>query len=277
MTNITTGNTNEAQFCKGFIPLKKPEELHYIKHFSALRVGPKSLLIIGGFCIPKSKKTLGRLNEIVNLVEHPNTSHSYINRYLHQVDLNQEDYTISWKSKYIAEMPYRSHPFCFKLKTNLYIAGHTPIAKFDHSLSDDERLLACTICTSKMKRADISPHIWIESESVECSCCDKYDLKEEKYYRNVCSLPSTLRNIINLKVATNKDESMAVFEFYDAVDCRNKVWIFTEKEEKFEEHWDPKSDPCSQCKDNPLNSSLFCRKGNHSSHDSCKTQILRMK
>ena len=99
---------------------------------------------------------------------------------------------------------------------------------------------------------------------------------EEKYYRNICSLPTTLRNIVNLKIATNKNDSLAVIEFYDAVDCRDKLWIFTEKEEKFEEHCDPKSEPCKQCKDDPLNSNLVCRKRNHSSHFSCKKQILRI-
>ena len=285
-TNISTGVVYEARFCRCYITLKKPRELHFIRQFSTLRVSPQSLLIIGGYCLPRypdgklirsrNRPLRTHSEELVNMAEHPNTSHNFVNRYLHQIDLNQEGYTLSWKSKYIAEMPYRSNPFCFKLKNNLYIAGHRPGVGFDSRLNENERRLTCTICTGSLKHDDRNPNIWIESESVECSCCDKYDLLEEKYYRNICSLPTTLRNIVNLKIATNKNDSLAVIEFYDAVDCRDKLWIFTEKEEKFEEHCDPKSEPCKQCKDDPLNSNLVCRKRNHSSHFSCKKQILRI-
>ena len=61
----------------------------------------------------------------------------------------------------------------FKLKNQLYIAGHRPTA-FDYDFNDDERRLICTICTRRMIRDDSNPDIWKKSKLVECTCCDKF-------------------------------------------------------------------------------------------------------
>ena len=49
VTNISTECSFEARFCPCLIELKTPKELDNIQRFSTLRVGPKSLLVLGGF------------------------------------------------------------------------------------------------------------------------------------------------------------------------------------------------------------------------------------
>ena len=81
-----------------------------------------------------------------------------------------------------------------------------------------------------------------------------------------------LRYMGNPKVATNKDESVAIIHFYDAVDCREKIWIFSEKDEQFKEHLDPNSEICHRCKDEYIESRLKY----HPSHEYGKKRILRI-
>ena len=104
-------------------------------------------------------------------------------------------------------------------------------------------------------------------------------MSDEKYYRNICSLPRPIENLTNLKVTTNKNESLALINFYDQTDCRDKIWIFAEKEEKFEEHWDPNSEPCVECIEHPLNTSMSYNeynKYNHRRHSSWKMNIMNI-
>ena len=145
INNAPNEETYEAWFCRCYYDfyLNRPKELDSLDHCSVLRIGPQRLLFVGGIWVRRIERTEGQLREVVNLMEHPNTSHNFINRHeLHvKVDLNTCGYNISWKSKYIDEMPYRSKPFCFKLKNNLYIAGHRTIAWFDSRLNEKERSL----------------------------------------------------------------------------------------------------------------------------------------
>ena len=72
-----------------------------------------------------------------------------------------------------------------------------------------------------------------------------------------------------MKVTTNKNESLALIDFYDPTDCRDKIWIFTEKGEKFEEHWDPNSEPCLDCKE-------YTRNHSHRVHPSWKMKLMNI-
>ena len=252
----------EAWFCTCFYDFKSPMELELLDHYSALRTGPQRLLFVGGIWTNRNKRAGRQSGKTVNLVEYPNSLHNYI---------NPMGCHISWKSKYIDEMPYRPMPLCFKLKNNLYIAGHRTIAWFDCRLNDKERRLMCTNCGGFATEKGY--------EIIECRCCDKFDLSNEKYYRNICSLPRSIRNLANLKVASNKNGSLALIAFYDPEDCRDKIWIFTEKEEKFEEHWDPNSEPCLDCKEDPRNTNFFgdgFMMGHHRVHPSWKMKIMNI-
>ena len=282
INNVQTKRTYEAWFCMCHIYLKSPKELETLELYSVLRIGPQRLMFVGGIWTHRIngriERTEGQSGEVVNLVEHPNTSHNFINRHVIQVDLNSREYIVSWKSKYIDEMPYRPNPFCFKLKNNLYIAGHRSIRSFDNHLNEKERRLMCTSCPSFTSYTNKNK-TKITSKEIICCCCDKFDLSEEKYYRNICSLPRPITNLIDLKVTTNKKESLALIDFYDPMDCRDKIWIFTEKDEKFEEHWDPNSEPCLDCKEDPRNTNFFgdgFMMGHHRVHPSWKMKIMNI-
>ena len=211
-------------------------------------------------------------------MEFPNTLQDFINRHVIQVDFNTWGYNISWKSKYIDEMPSRPQPFCFKLKNNLYIAGNCTIAWYPSRLNEKERNLMCTSCRGFTSCYN-SNGTRKASKAIYCCCCDKFNLSDEKYYRNICSLPRPIENLTNLKVTTNKNESLALIDFHDQTDCRDKIWIFAEKEEKFEEHCDPNSEPCVECKEHPLTPSMShneYNKYNHSRHSSWKMNIMNI-
>ena len=105
-------------------------------------------------------------------------------------------------------------------------------------------------------------------------------MNSENYYRKICSLPIPLRYIGNPKVATNKDESVAIIHFYDAVDCREKIWIFSEKDEQFKEYLDPNSKTCHRCKFEGMTCHkrliIERRLKFHATHEYGKKQLLRI-
>ena len=232
-------------------------------HYTAQRIGPQSLLIVGGLWIQSS--LLSAAMPCFN---------NQINRRIYIANLGIDGYTISWKSKYLPEITYRTYPLCFKLKNNLYICGHNPIRNSDFSLNDFDQLVMCPMCKHKERDETHNKHLEYPAHIADCTCCDKFEFSNEKCSRNVCSLPKPLRHIIWMKVTTNKNESMAIIEFYDLVDCRDKIWIFTEKEERFEEYWDPDSKICSLCQELQ---SLNSREIEHRKHASSNTCILTIK
>ena len=272
INNVQTKKTYEAWFCECHVGLNCPKELENLELYSALRIGSQRLLFVGGIWThridTRIERTGGQSSEVVNLVEHPTTGQNFINRHVIQVDLNTRECIVSWKSKYIDEMPYRPNPFCFKLKNNLYIAGHRSYRPFDSHLNEKERRLMCTSCPSFTSYTNKNK-TKITSKEIICCCCDKFDLLEEKYYRNICLLPRPMTNLIDLKVTTNKNESLALIDFHDQKDRRDKLWIFTEKEEKFEEYWDPKSEPCLDCKEDTINH-------HHRVHPSWKMKLINI-
>ena len=82
----------------------------------------------------------------------------------------------------------------------------------------------------------------------------------------------------NPKVTTNKDESVAIIHFFDAVDCREKIWIFSEKDEQFKEHLHPNSEICYRCKDEGTNNwqDIERKLKYHLIHEYGKKRILRI-
>ena len=85
---------------------------------------------------------------------------------------------LSWIPIELPSITSRFQPLCFKLGHNLYIAGGYCIA--NDSSQDGEALY----------------------------CCDKYNLQEGKYYKNVYCLPYALSD--ENKVVTNTDETYAL-------------------------------------------------------------------
>ena len=61
----------------------------------------------------------------------------------------------------------------------------------------------------------------------DCTCCDRFDMSDLKYYRNVHSLPRSLMKMHHPKLATDNGENFAVIEFFDEFD-QKIVWILTE-------------------------------------------------
>ena len=126
------------------------------------------------------------------------------------------------RSRYIDEMPYRSKPLCFRLNNSLYMAGHVP----------------CNDCNSKRHLTE--EHILnsdLHFDKDDCKCCDRVDLSNETYHRNVHSIPYSLKRVTKSKIVSDKDESFAVISFYDPFDFEDKVWTFTE-DAGFLEHSD---------------------------------------
>ena len=259
-TESNINGTCEAMFCRFSMTLNLPNELAPLSNFSVLRVGPQDLIIVGGI------KGIWREDMCPKASLRNDLS---INRHVFQVELGNEGYNIKWKSKYLDDMPLRSRPLCFKLKNTLYIAGHNPLNKpFYKQLYRKEPQLFCSRCDSR----------FITKAKEGCTCCDKLDLTSEKYYRKICTLPRPLRYISNPKVTTNKKESMAIIHFYDAEDCQEKIWIFSEKDEQFEEHLDPNSKICHRCKFEGTYKRLVIerRLRFHATHEYGKKQLLRI-
>jgi hypothetical protein len=86
--------------------------------------------------------------------------------------------TLCWVPIELPSVTPRFRPLCFKLCDNLYISGGLSI------------------------ESDCS------KDGEDLFCCDKYDLKEGKYYKNVYCLPYPLSSAN--KVVTNTDETYAL-------------------------------------------------------------------
>ena len=71
---------------------------------------------------------------------------------------------------------------------------------------------------------------------------------------------------------------MAIIHFYDAEDCQEKIWIFSEKDEQFEEHLDPNSKICHRCKFEGTYKRLVIerRLKFHATHEYGKKQLLKI-
>ena len=152
-----------------------------------------------------------------------------INRSLLKAELVLDKIKVTSKSRHIKEIPYRSKPLCFELNNSLYIAGHVP----------------CDNCHSE-HRILIEDH-YSHVDKNDCKCCDRFDLSNDKYHRNVHFMPLSLKRVIQPKIVTDKHEAFAVISFYDPLDFQKKIWTFTEYA-GFAEHSDLVSDVCNGCK-----------------------------
>ena len=115
----------------------------------------------------------------------------------------------------MADMPNRTRPLCFKLKESLYIAGSYPIWSNTKGWIGTEH--------GNLEHTNFQHNTGDNFKTTDCVCCDKLDLSNEKYYSNICSTPAPLKYLTNLKVTTNKNESMAIIHFYDPIACREKI------------------------------------------------------
>ena len=197
-----------------------------------------------------------------------------INRYMIQANLNENGYDIARTIYYMSDIPYRPRPLCFKLKESLYIAGSYPIwSKIQGWIGAEY---------GNLEHNNFYHNSGDDFKKADSISCDKFDLSNENYYPNICSLPAPLKYLTNLKVTTNKNESIAIIHFYDPIACRDKVWLFDELEERFEEHWDPNSKPCSTCQSitddqDPNNSTaLLLRMQNHLDYFRWNMRILNI-
>ena len=147
-----------------------------------------------------------------------------INKTVLRAKLVLDKINITAKSRYIDEMPYRSKPLCFELNNSLYIAGHVPY---------NENIL-------------IGDHL-NHFDKDDCKFCDRFDLLNEKYHRNVHFMPYSLKRVIQPKIVIDKHEAFAVISFYDPLDFQDKIWTFTE-DEGFVEQPDLATYTCKGCK-----------------------------
>ena len=258
-----TGNIYEAKFCENVVFIEKPKEINSLCSYSPICTGPKQMYYVGGVWKVEDVSKRMKTNRSMH-VSKDNKVH--VNRTLLLAELTLDKLKISWRSRYIENMPYRRMPFCFKLKNNLYIAGHS---LFIHGFSWYEH----APCQEDHNRSllDNVEH----PDAADCKCCDRFDLSDEKYYRNVHSMPYSLNTIFRPKVAKNEDESFAVISFYDISDHQEKIWTFTD-DAGFKEHT---CEECSlfkkECTDG-LPQSENPRKSHYQNCSPSKRQILNI-
>ena len=220
LTQKYTGNIQEVKFCEAGVIIEMPEEIASLRNYTPVCTSPKQIYYVGGFWNADHVYKRMKINESMY---HSKTTKLLVNRTLLQSELTSGKLDISWRSTYINNMPYRRMPLCFKLKNSLYIVGHVPCT--------DSCILHDPCHTIQIRSMTSDQHFDVD----DCKCCDRFDLLDEKYYRNVHSIPYSLKKVINPKVTKNEDESFAVITFYNTCDYQEKVWTFTD-DEGFKEH-----------------------------------------
>ena len=262
-------------FCPGKLSLKFPKDIRKLLDFSMVGLGPQKVGVVGGFWTQKKSGLLSLADGNRGMTDSFETPKSYFNHNIHlgTVSINGSD-TV-WDCKYIPNIPSRCRPLCFKMKNNLYIAGH---CSYSPLLEDNNPW-------DQWKKED--PDMWHtfcenHSDFKDCICCDRFDISESKYYRNVHSLPTPLNRMYHPKLTTDRRENFAVIEFFDPVDSKDMIWIFTEQE-GFQEHFNPRTRECfSDISSQYTEEGPRRRKGArlqdlYSLSAKCKDQILRIK
>ena len=171
-----------------------PKELENIEHISFVNISKNKIILISSGSFP------GIIHGTIS-------------------DNNRD---IKWTSTRVEQMGMRNNPICFKLKDNIYIVGksksqcihgHVFRSLYHHNPQRNVGLSSCTNI---------------------CDGCDKYNYKERKFYPNVHHIPYALSNNPYVKIATDKDETFAVFIFTFKAYGRHtqateKILMFTEK------------------------------------------------
>ena len=195
-------------FNEGIVPC----ELKSLDKFTLVRVAKETIMLIGGYQLYAMQNFHG--------CNHNNASNDGLitfknqgpfkfykpNELVWKGTLTQCGKSVTWEKQDLGRIKMRIKPICFKLKDNLYIAGANP--KPDNY---DENQCGWPRCCQ-------NPHFgyyWMEPDFCKtcnqiCVCCDKYDMKEGKYYHNVYSLPYPLTFYNHVKVATYENEEFAL-------------------------------------------------------------------
>ena len=118
------------------------------------------------------------------------------NQILWQCTLTNDQNDVTWMTLDSELIKVRLKPMCFKLKDNLYIAGGEDEPKASSIFSRNGLL-----------------------------CCDRYNMKENKYYKTLYTLPYPLSDV-ETSIATNDKETFALI-----LDFTNtKILLFSEDE-----------------------------------------------
>ena len=128
----------------------------------------------------------------------------------------------------------RRRPVCFKLRETLYIAGGHDNCTSADNCNPSEIRKDCI--QKKYIRCNPVSYNDEETERNICFCCDKYNLVESKYYRNVHSMPSVAmasRQISN--VVTDEEEQFAVIAPCQCETNENQNMIMFTEDNGFEE------------------------------------------
>ena len=182
-----------------------PEEVERLVSFSLVNLTNDSILLIGG-----------RYSGDMRWYDTGRSGSSGPNRVIWQGTLTDENTRMEWDKIDIGGSWMGYNPICVKLKDNIYITR-----KHREHCRSGKNCLAHAPCTSCI---DIG------------GTFDRYNYKEKKMYLNVFSIPVELYKTIyayNVKIATDKDETLAVFVLKQIPQFKDRMgWllIFTEKD-----------------------------------------------
>ena len=154
------------------------------------------------------KGIIGMDEEDISFIRVSKTTIIVISYYVFlQGTLTNDVRGIAWSSTYTGKMWIRTTPVCFKLKDNIYIAGRY---RYCNNPRDRTYNVTSSFCDKV------------------CKGCDIYNYKTRKLYLNIHSLPYALCKSSAVRVATNKNEDIAVLVL--TVLGVEKMLIFTHEE-----------------------------------------------
>ena len=163
--------------------------------FTLVRVAQNQLLLVGGFQYSYWKNETLKPNHV-----------------LWQGTLTKNEKSVTWIALNVESIPMRLNPICFKLKDNVYIVGENELKNIYPNITKLTGM--CNGCFSYL--------------NYSCICCDRYNLKEGKYYSNVHSLPYPLISDEVTNVATDEKDTFAIIPNCNQTLGTGKLLIFTE-------------------------------------------------
>ena len=133
---------------------------------------------------------IGMDEKDISFIRVSNTTIIVISYYvIWQATLTNDIRKIAWSSTCTGKMWIRTRPVCFKLKDKVYIAGR-------YRYCNNPRDRAYNVTFSFCDKV--------------CKGCDIYNYKTKKLYLNVHCLPYALCKSSVVRVATNKNEDIAI-------------------------------------------------------------------
>lgn len=161
-----------------------PRQLKHINECAITQVEENKVMLIGGIY---NAKHVCNGEHVWNCCFNKK---SCFNRRLWQGTLTKEGNDITWMALDLELTKVRLAPICFKLQDSLYIAGGETIDDWNDKTRGVKGLTKKSSHKSKLL------------------CCDKYDLKNGKYYESVYFLPYPLSG--DDMVVTNVEETFAI-------------------------------------------------------------------